>query len=273
MMTILTTGLIIGLLGAICAIALALAAKAFEVQEDPRIALIEEALPGVNCGACGYAGCPDYAKAVASGDAPIDRCAPGGADVIARLAQLTGSEAVPDTEKVVAFVRCSGDEATAVHKHQYNGVADCFAANLVAGGDMLCENGCLGYGTCAAACPVNAIEIKDNLAIVHPDLCIGCSKCVSACPRDIISMVPASQSIHVQCNSKAKGPVAKKACQKPCIGCRLCVKMEPDAFEMDGFLARRIYSTHVTNPEVTDKCPGKCIVNYGDQEAPAEAGS
>jgi electron transport complex protein RnfB len=217
-------------------------------------------LPGVNCGACGYAGCSDYAKAIATGDTGIEKCAPGGSEVLEALAAATGA-AANAVEKMVALVHCSGDADTANHQHAYNGIMDCHAAHQLAGGDMTCNYGCLGYGSCAEVCPVDAIEIKNNLAIVHPELCIGCKACVSSCPRDIISMVPASQHIHVLCNSKDKGPIAKKACKAACIGCRVCVKLDEQAFEMDGFLAKRNYNTQVSNPAVVDKCPGKCIFN------------
>jgi len=139
---------------------------------------------------------------------------------------------------------------------------------------MLCEYGCLGYGSCAVVCPVGAIEIKDNLAVVHPELCIGCRACVNACPRGIIKMVPESRSVHVLCSSKAKGPIAKKACKVACIGCRLCVKLGGDAFEMDGFLAKRNYETPAINDMLIDKCPGNCIVKTGPDEnveAPVKA--
>jgi len=126
---------------------------------------------------------------------------------------------------------------------------------------------CVQCGQCAAVCPVGAIEIKDNLARVHPELCIGCKACVKACPRGIIHMVPESRTTHVLCSSKDKGPVAKKACKVACIGCRLCVKLGGAAFEMDGFLAKRNYHFPArTGDTVAVKCPGKCIVNTGDPE-------
>lgn len=270
---ILVTSGTIGGVGLVCGSALALAARFLAVKEDPKVAEIEDILPGVNCGGCGYAGCADYAKAVANGAAPIDLCSAGGADVLHKLAAAMGQEAVAG-EKQVAIVLCQGSEQNAVHKHAYNGVADCNAASMVAGGDMLCSHGCLGYGSCAFICPVGAIAIKDNLAIVHPELCIGCKACVKACPRGIIHMVPESRSVHVLCSSKDKGPVAKKACKVACIGCRLCVKLGGEAFEMDGFLAKRNYDFPAANENVIEKCPGHCIIKTGAAEtfeAPAAA--
>ncbi len=260
--TIIITAGVIGGIAAICSSALALAAHYFAVEENPQIGELEKMLPGINCGACGYAGCSDYAKAIVTEGEAIDRCAPGGGDVLEALSEATGA-AVDAFEKTVARVHCAGDADNAQHRHRYNGIMDCHAAHQLAGGDMTCGYGCLGYGSCARVCPVDAIEIKNNLAIVHPDLCIGCKACIASCPRGIISMVPASQKIHVLCSSKDKGPIAKKACQVACIGCRICVKLDEEAFTMDGFLAKRNYDNDVTNPAVVEKCPGKCIVAVG----------
>ncbi|HOO34192.1 MAG TPA: RnfABCDGE type electron transport complex subunit B [Thermotogota bacterium] len=69
--------ILLGSLGLIFGTFLAFAAKKFEVKEDPRLKKIIEALPGVNCGACGYPGCEAFAKAVYKGDAPHDGCLPG----------------------------------------------------------------------------------------------------------------------------------------------------------------------------------------------------
>lgn len=257
--TIIITAAVIGGISAICGSALALAARVFAVEENPQIAELEQLLPGINCGACGYAGCAAYAEAIVTENEKIDRCAPGGNDVLEALGKATGA-AVEAVEKTVALVHCAGDASNARHRHSYNGIMDCHAAHQLAGGDMTCNYGCLGYGSCARVCPVDAIEIKDNLAVVHPDLCIGCKACVESCPRNLISMVPASQKIHVLCSSKDKGPIAKKACKVACIGCRICAKLDEEAFTMDGFLAKRNYSTDVSNPAVVEKCPGNCIV-------------
>ena len=255
---VLITSGVIGGTGLVCGGALALAAKFLAVKEDPRIAEMEEILPGANCGGCGFAGCADYAKAIIVDGAAINLCAPGGQEVLDLLAKATGQEADAAHRKV-AVVMCGGDSEKAPRKHLYNGVADCAAATAVAGGDKACNYGCLGYGSCARVCPVSAIEIRDGLAVVHPDLCISCGACVKLCPRNLIKMVPADQTIHVFCSSKDKGPVVKKACTVGCIGCRVCVKLGGEAFAMDGFLALRDYEKLVENDQVIEKCPGKCI--------------
>jgi len=255
------TAITIGCMGLTCGAALALAARFLGVNEDPRIEQVNDALPGANCGGCGYAGCADYAKAIVVDGAKINLCAPGGAQTVAAIAALMGVEAEA-AEKKVAIVLCGGDSTKAPRRFSYNGVADCRAAHSVGGGEKACPYGCLGYGSCARVCPVGAIEITEaNLAVVHPALCIGCGACVKACPRNLIKMVPASRQIHVLCSSKDKGPLVKKACQVGCIGCTVCTKLcDEGAIKMDGFLAVVDYARDLTNEAVIEKCPGKCIV-------------
>lgn len=248
-------------MGLICGAALAMAARFLAVHEDPRVEELTEQLPGANCGGCGYAGCGEYAKAIIMDGEEVTLCAPGGAETLDNIAAFMGVTAEAG-EKQVAIVLCGGDAKKAPRRFEYNGVADCSAAHAVDGGDKKCNHGCLGYGSCARACPVEAIEITDTgIAVVHPELCIGCSKCVKTCPRNLIKMVPESQDVHVFCSSRDKGPIVKKACSVGCIGCRICVKFGGEAFEMDGFLAHRNYEIPIED-EVTviDKCPGNCIV-------------
>lgn len=260
-MTLLITASAVGALGLLCGILLALAAKYLSVKEDPRIAAFAEILPGANCGGCGFAGCADYAKAVVVDGAAVNLCAPGGQEILDKLAAFMGVTAsAADARR--AIVLCGGDAEKAPRKHAYNGVADCAAAHAVGGGDKLCRWGCLGYGSCARVCPAGAIQMTDGgLAHVHPDLCIGCGVCVKACPRSLIKMIPADCCIHVLCSSRDKGPIVKKSCKVGCIGCTVCTKVaEEGAIRMDGPLAVIDYSNPPANEQVIEKCPGHCIV-------------
>ncbi len=255
------TASIVGGIGLVCGVTLALAARFLAVHEDPRIEEVNELLPGANCGGCGYAGCADYAKAIVVDHAAINLCAPGGTELLDNLAAAMGRDA-DAAAKQVALVLCGGDSEKAPRRFAYNGVADCTAAAAVDGGDKSCRYGCLGYGSCIRACPVDAIELRGNIAHVHPTLCIGCGACVRTCPRDLIKMVPAASRIHVLCSSKDKGPIVKKACKVGCIGCTICAKLAPDeAIAMDGFLAVVDYAKELTETKVVEKCPGKCIVD------------
>lgn len=245
-------------LGLVSGIVLAVAAKYLTVAEDPRIAQVAELLPCANCGACGLAGCMDYARGIVLKGMPTNLCAPGGAECVKRISAFMGVAAEIGEPKV-ARVLCGGSVKTAKRKFLYNGIADCAAAAATAGGDKGCPYGCLGYGSCARVCPVNAIQVVDGLAVVDKVRCISCGKCVDVCPRKIIKIVPAAETLHVLCSSKDKGPQVKHYCGVGCIGCRICTKFAGEAIVMDGFLALRDYTKQPPNDEAAAKCPVKCI--------------
>ena len=257
-MLILYAILTLASLGMLAGFGLGVAARIFAVKTDPRVEEIDNILPQFNCGACGYAGCVDYAKAVVGGEEP-SLCAPGGPSVSQKVAGIMGQEAA-EQEKMVAFILCGGSNSLAAKKYHYNGVHDCTSATLIAGGDKACSYGCLGYGTCARVCPADAIVIEDGLARVIPEKCIGCRKCVSACPKKIIKMVPAARSIHVACSSNDKGAVVRKICQVGCIGCLRCAKaLEDGEIVMEGTLAVVDYSKRLLNPKPAEVCPTMAI--------------
>lgn len=258
-------------LALLAAFGLAIAARVFAVPSNPKAELIEEALPGANCGACALPGCSELARRIAEGKADIDACPVGGEPVARAIAAIMGIEFEGGADRQVALVFCNGSDQVAAKRFFYNGVYDCNSAALVFGGDKACTYGCLGLGTCAGVCPFGAIEmLPGGLARVDPDKCTGCTKCVSACPKGIIKMVPAKRNLHILCSSHDKGGVARKNCKVACIGCMKCVKAAPEgAIAMDNFLAVVDYGFEIP-AEVAAECPMNTIVVTGEAAAAGE---
>ena len=127
---------------------------------------INALLPQTQCTRCGYPDCAAYARAIASGEAGIDQCPPGGAEGVQRLAALTGLPAVP---------------LNPAHGHE--------GPRALA---VIDEAWCIGCTLCIEACPVDAIigTNKHMHTVIEAD-CTGCELCVPVCPVDCISLVPA----------------------------------------------------------------------------------
>lgn len=250
---------VVGGVGLIAAIFLALFSHFFAVEQDEREKNVRAALPGANCGACGYKGCDDYAASVASGEAAPNLCIPGGADVAASLGEIMGVEASAAASST-AFVHCNGNCEATSKKMIYDGVQSCRAATAVYGGPNACNYGCMGLGDCAAVCPANAICIEDGIAHVDPRLCVGCGVCVKTCPKNIISLVPQQTKTVVMCNSKDKGADARKLCKNSCIGCKKCEKACPEnAISVVNNLAKIDYDKCTGCGVCAAGCPTGCL--------------
>lgn len=257
--------LILGSLGCLAALLLAMAARRFSVRVDPRQVALLEVLAGANCGACGYPGCDAYASALLAGTARPDLCRPGGAQTLARIGSILGIETTP-LQARMAVVRCRGGREQARLKYDYRGLVDCRAAQKLALGPKLCPSGCLGMGSCVQHCPSNALSLDGSgLAVVDPNRCTGCGLCVSICPRKVITLAPAGSAIHVLCNSHESAAQVKAYCKAGCIGCRLCIKMAPGCFVMDDSLAVVNYGKEDPPAMVRamERCPGHCIHDTG----------
>ena len=119
--------LLVAIVAALAGIMLALASKFFSVEENETTKKVREALPGANCGACGYAGCDEYAKAVAEEGAAPNLCIPGGNDIAEEISGIMGVETAAP-EDLVAFVACNGNCEATSKKAIYDGVTTCVAA-------------------------------------------------------------------------------------------------------------------------------------------------
>ena len=228
MKTILLSIVVLGVLGALFGAILAYASKIFHVETDPKEAAVRECLAGANCGGCGFPGCDGYAKAVAAGKAPTNKCVAGGAEAAKKIAEIMGV-AGGEAEKMVAFVPCSGTEGHAEKRFNYSGPIDCQAAMLFGGkSNKTCTFACIGLGNCTRACRFDAIHIVDGVAKVDRSKCVGCGACADTCPKSIIQMIPASQKVMPACSNHDKGAKVMKMCDFGCIGCMKCQRECPE---------------------------------------------
>ncbi|MFC2133867.1 RnfABCDGE type electron transport complex subunit B [Bacteroidota bacterium] len=244
-----------GGLGLIFAGGLAFADKKLRVEENPLIVKINDILPGANCGACGNAGCYDFAVKLVAGEVQVNGCPVGGQDLAEELALMLGLEA-GDTVKMVPRILCRGGNSEAVKKlAEYYGPLSCSAMNVVSGGHKLCYAGCLGGGDCVAACPFGAMFMNENgIPEVIEDICTGCSMCVKACPKDIIEMHPQDRNLFVFCKNHDDPKTAKSVCTVSCMGCGICARKSEGSVYMDNFLAVIDYDNLDESKIPFDKC-------------------
>jgi Na+-translocating ferredoxin:NAD+ oxidoreductase RNF subunit RnfB len=248
-------------IGLILGLGLALASKVFAVPADEKAELIQEILPGANCGACGFSGCAGYAAALSGGEtSDTALCAPGGAQTARKIAEITGL-ALGKVTKKTALVRCRGNSQNTESRFSYRGIQSCEMAAQLYGGEKSCTYGCLGFGDCARECPYGAISVCDDVARVNPELCRACRKCVAACPRGLIDLVPVEETnAAVLCRNRHKGAQTRKECRAGCIGCMRCVKAcEFGAVAVGEFCAKVNFSKCTGCGKCAAVCPVGCI--------------
>jgi RnfABCDGE-type electron transport complex B subunit len=248
-------------LGFVFAALLALAADYFKLEGDPRLAALVAILPGTNCGACGSAGCHNFAERLIKGEVQVSGCVAGGADVAKKLAEAMGVEQPLDLHKKIAAVHCGANENQRRRQANYYGVKTCQSADMVDNGGLMCGYGCLGYGDCYCVCPFDAIRMKEGLPVIDPDKCTACGKCVDECPRQIISLIPHGFGAVIACSSHDSAAATRKNCPVGCIACRICEKAVPEVFKVENNLAVIDYTKKGINcSPAIDKCPTKCIL-------------
>lgn len=155
----------IGALALSFGLILGYSAVRFRVESDPIVDKIDALLPQTQCGQCGYAGCRPYAQAIASGEAEVNKCAPGGQNTVIALADLLGRDP-PALDPAIAEVK----------------------PKMVA---VIDEAWCIGCTVCIQSCPVDAIlGASKHMHTVIASECTGCELCLEPCPVDCIAMVP-----------------------------------------------------------------------------------
>jgi len=261
MTEILIAAVLIGVTGIIIGLLLGFAGEKFAVEVDEKEVAVREALPGNNCGGCGYAGCDALAKAIASGEAKVNACPVGGAAVAEEIGKIMGVEAEAG-RRMAAYVKCGGTCEKAKDKYEYFGEKDCNAACAVPGaGPKACQYGCLGFGSCVAVCEFDALHIVDGVAVVDRDKCVACGKCVEACPKHLIELLPADAYYIVQCSSHDNAKRVMEVCSTGCRGCTLCARECPaDAITMENGLAVINQDVCVGCGLCERRCPAHCII-------------
>jgi len=253
------------------AVALLIASEKLKVKVDPKIEQIHEALPHLDCGACGFAGCSSYARAVLAKPELIGKCAPGGPETSGKIAEILSLQISDSGAPKRPIVHCRARAEDKIYYGKYQGIPTCTAANALAN-VQACKFGCLEFGDCVNACKFDALHIVYGLAAVDYEKCTGCGACSKACPRNLIEMVPFGYEnmMTVACSSKEAGKSTRHTCKVGCIGCGICVK-QTDIFSTEDNLARLDYEKYQPSEQTEtalNKCPTGVIIYVG-KSAPA----
>jgi Na+-translocating ferredoxin:NAD+ oxidoreductase subunit B len=257
-------------LGALLAAILAVASRRLFVYEDPRIDAVEALLPKSNCGACGMAGCRNFAERVVAGEVKPAQCTVSSPAQTAAIAAMLGVD-VGEVDKRVARLACAGGRHVAFLRARYGGLPTCRAAAVVSGGGKECSWGCLGLGDCATVCLQGAITLDmHGLPVVDMDKCTACNDCVTACPKGLFSLQLVKQRLWVACRNRAEGDMAEAACEVACTACGKCVADgAPGLLTLNDNLVE-IDPSRIgeARREVIDRCATGAIVWYDDSGQP-----
>jgi electron transport complex protein RnfB len=266
--TVLITISILSLLGFIFALILYIVAQKFKVIEDPRIDAVHEVLPATNCGGCGFAGCRNFAEELVKTESLNGfNCPVGGNEVMEKVAQILGREAVP-ADPMVAVILCQGTPEQRARTSRYNGVKDCRIAHNLYIGETDCAYGCIGFGDCINACTFDAIYMDQvtGLPVIIDEKCVGCGLCLKICPRNIIELrkkAKKDRKIYVACVNCDKGGPARRACKVACIACNKCYNVcQFDAITISDNLAYIDALKCTFCRKCVEECPTNSIIEF-----------
>lgn len=253
---------ILGGIGVLFAVLIAIVHRSFWVWEDPRIDEVNERLPGTNCGACGEPGCRAFAEALVKGRIQPAACTSMGPAEVEEVAAYLGVEAGEANHRVARLL-CAGGSHVAAQQAEYRGLSTCAAAAVVARGGKGCPWGCFGLDDCEVACTFDAIVMSPvGLPVVIPELCTACNDCVEACPQDLFALMPRDHSLLVQCRNLILGDESEEMCSVACNGCGRCVQdAAPGLIRMEHGLAVIDYGkAELAEPSAVERCPTGAIV-------------
>ena len=222
---------------------------------------INAALPGMDCGACGYPGCFAYAQALTKDADEVTKspCATLLQDEenLKKIEEALGITLDASALSKKALIHCAGDSEVIC---DYAGVDTCKGAAQLLSGYKRCPYACSGLRDCVRVCPEDAIFIDEEkkIAVIDQEKCNGCGLCVPECPLGLIELVPTGTKISFLCSYEPMRDIpGREKCAYGCTHCRKCFK----ACEEEGVLAIDWNKERALPIIDQDKCTlcGKCI--------------
>jgi Na+-translocating ferredoxin:NAD+ oxidoreductase RNF subunit RnfB len=254
--------LILGGVGLVFAVFIALANRRLWVWEDPRIDVVASMLPNANCGACGLPGCRAFAEQAVEGKIQPSQCTVGNDDAHKAIAGFLGVAAGTAVRRV-ARLHCAGGWDVAVSQAEYRGLPTCAAAAAVAGGGKGCAWGCLGLADCERVCDFDAIGMSEfGIPVVDPAKCTACGDCVEACPKGLFTLLPVTEHLLVQCKNLLSGDEVLEQCKVACTTCGKCVQdAAPGLISVASGVAVVHYDLNLqADRHAVERCPTGAIV-------------
>jgi Na+-translocating ferredoxin:NAD+ oxidoreductase RNF subunit RnfB len=254
--------LILGGVGLVFGVFIAIANKRLWVWEDPRIDIVAQMLPNANCGACGHPGCRAFAEGTVEGRISPSECTVANDSVHNAIADFLGVDAGSAVRRV-ARVMCAGGSDVALTQAEYRGLGTCSGAAAVAGGGKGCAWGCLGLADCERSCTFDAIRMSGTgLPMVDVAKCTACGDCVDACPKELFTILPLDAHLLVQCRNLIGGDDALDQCRVACTACGKCVQdAESGLISVESGVAVVDYERIVlAEPRAVERCPTGAIV-------------